>query len=175
MNGASFPDQRAAVLAELNASIESFFGSGGTVQVLQGFEPVPRRAHHGPDASAGHQSITERIRAELEQVQQVKEAAKTLTLDEAVRALGMSRTLLHRMSKEHGLLFRSNNKERLQREEARKKRAAEKARIVALVGANSGKGLSRHFVAKRLGISDCYIRKIIEENNFDFPRYSQRP
>jgi AraC-like DNA-binding protein len=175
MNGAATQAQRAAVLDQLNASIDSFFGSGGSVQVLRGFEPVPRRAHHGPGESAGDQSVTERFRAELDLVQRVKEAAKTMTLAEAVRELGIGRTELHRMSKEHGFLFRSNNREHLQREAARQARAAEKARIIDLVRANSGKGLSRHFVAKRLGISDSYIRKIIEENGLDFPLYGDRP
>lgn len=174
MNGAAIPDQRAAVLAKLNASIDNFFGSGGNVQVLKGFEPVPRRAHHGPDGSPTEQSVTERIRAERDLVQRVKDAAKTKTLAETMRELGVSRTELHRMSKEHGFLFRSNNQERLQREAARKARAAKHEGIVAQVKAESGKGLSRHFLAKRLGISDTYIRKIIAEHSLDFPRYGER-
>nr|WP_279153285.1 hypothetical protein [Pseudomonas mosselii] len=175
MIGAPIQDQRAEVLAQLNASIDSFFGSGGAVQVLRGFEPVPRRAHHGPGQSTEDQSASERIRAELDLVQRVKDAAKTMPLAEAVRELGMGRTELHHMSKVHGFLYRSNNKERLQREAARQVRAAEKARIMGLVRANSGKGLSRPFVAKRLGISAPYIRKIIEENDLDFPLYGDRP
>lgn len=175
MNGAPTHDPREAVLAQLNASIDTFFGSGGSVQVLRGFEPVPRRPHHAADMAAGDHSITERLRAEREQLQRVKEAAKTMTLGEAVRELGIGRTELHRMSKTHGFLFRSNNKERQQREVARQARAAEKARIVDLVRANSGKGLSRHFVAGRLGISDGYLKKIIEENGLDFPLYGDRP
>ena len=172
MNGAPNQNPREAVLAQLNASIDNFFGSGGSVQVLRGFEPVPRRPHHAADLD---HSITERLRAEREQLQRVKEAAKTMTLGEAVRELGIGRTELHRMSKAHGFLFRSNNKERQQRETARQAKAAEKARIVDLVRANSGKCLSRHFVAGRLGISDGYLKKIIEENGLDFPLYGDRP
>ena len=87
MNGAPTHDPREALLAQLNASIDNFFGSGGSVQVLRGFEPVPRRPHHPADMAAGDHSITERLRAEREQLQRVKEAAKTMTLGEAVREL----------------------------------------------------------------------------------------
>ena len=44
-----------------------------------------------------------------------------------------------------------------------------------LLKANSGKGLSRHFVAKRLGISPHYLRRLIEEHGIDFPLYGDRP
>lgn len=41
MIGELIPDPRAAATLQLNASIESYFRGGGTVQVLRGFEPVP--------------------------------------------------------------------------------------------------------------------------------------
>ena len=79
------------------------------------------------------------------------------------------------MSKEHGFLFRSDNKELLQREIARQAKAEEVAKLVDLIRANCGKGLSRNFVAKRLGISNCYLKRLVEENGIDFPRYGERP
>lgn len=175
MIGELIPDPRAAATLQLNASIDSYFRGGGTVQVLRGFEPVPPRPHQAPEQSSSVQSIAERFQAERDLVQRVKEAAQTLTLAEAVHELGMGRSELHRMSKAHDFFFKSNDKERLRREIARQAKAEEAAKLVTLIKANSDKGLSRHFVAKRLGISPHYLRRLIEEHGIDFPLYGDRP
>lgn len=91
------PDRRAEILAQLNSSIDSFFSEGGSVQVMRGFEPVPRRAHHGPGETSGDPEAIAVIQAQHSLVLRVKKAAKTMTLAQAVRELGIGRTELHRM------------------------------------------------------------------------------
>jgi len=98
-----------------------------------------------------------------------------MTLDEAYRALGMSRTALYRMAKEAGFFFPRHDKERERREIARKAKAEEQAKLVELIRANSGIGLSRNFVAKKLGISNQYLARLAQENGIDFPRWNDRP
>lgn len=174
MIGGPIQDQRAAVLAQLNASIDSFFIEGGTVHQLQGFQPVPRRPHHGPGSTSSDPVTLAAIQAQNETVQRVKQAAKSMTLAQAVQELGMGRTELHRMSKEHGFFFMSNNKERLQREIARQAREAERAKLVVLLRDISGTGLSPYAAAKRLGISPHTVRALTEEHALDFPAYGSK-
>jgi len=49
MNDQQIPDSRAAILTHLNASIESFFGYGGSVEILPGAGYVPHRPRREPD------------------------------------------------------------------------------------------------------------------------------
>ena len=107
-------------------------------------------------------------------MQRVKKAAKTMTLAQAVRALGMGRTELHRMSKEHGFFFMSNNKERLQREAARHIRAQQRAKLLGLLREISGTGLSAYGAAKRLAVSPHTVRALADEHGLDFPRYGSK-
>lgn len=173
MIGDPIPSQRDQVLADLNASIDSFFASGKQPTELPAFEYQPRRPRH--DSPIADPAIKAETAAKRMLIERAREAAKTMTLDEAYRALGMSRTELHRMAKEAGFFFPRHDKERERREIARKAKAEEKAKLVELIMANSGIGLSRHFVAKKLGISSHYLVRLAEENGIDFPRWSDRP
>jgi len=141
------------------------------VQVMRGFEPVPRRAHHGPGETSSDPEAIAVIQAQHSLVQRVKKAAKTMTLAQAVRELGIGRTELHRMSKEHSFFFMSNNKERLQREVARQAREEERAKLLGLLREISGTGLSACAAAKRLSVSPHTVRNLAEEHALDFPRY----
>lgn len=111
------------------------------------------------------------LQAQREQVQRVKQAAKIMTLGEAVRALGMGHTELHRMSNDHGFQFIRSDKERLQREIARRAKAEERKTRIALLSAESGKDLSPCAVGKRLGVSTHTVTKLSEEHGLAFPRY----
>ncbi len=91
-----------------------------------------------------------------------------------LHGLGVSRTVLHRLAKEEGFFFRRHDKERQRREAARKVKAEQEAKLVGLIRANSGKGLSRNFVAKQLGISSHYLVSLAKKNGIDFPRRSDR-
>ncbi|MBA1202670.1 hypothetical protein G7009_13055 [Pseudomonas capeferrum] len=97
-----------------------------------------------------------------------------MTLDEAYRALGVSRTVLHRLANEAGFFFPQRDKERQRREAARKAKAEQEVKLVALIRENSGKGLSRNFVAKKLGITSHYLVSLATKNNIDFPRRNDR-
>lgn len=175
MIGDPVPSQRDQVLSKLNASIDQFFASGGQPTELPPFEYQPRRPRTDGQVAAGNPAIKAEAAAKRELLERAREAAKTMTLDEAYRALGMSRTALHRMAKEAGFYFQSCDKERIGREVARKARAEEKSKLVELIRANSGIGLSRNFVASKLGISNQKLVHLIEEHDIDFPRWSARP
>lgn len=140
---------------------------------LPAFEYQPRRPRH--DSPIADQTIKAEVAAKHELLERARNTAKTMTLDEAYRALGMSRTALHRMAKEAGFFFPRHDKERERREIARKAKVEETAKLIELIRANSGIGLSRHFVAKKLGINSHYLVRLAEENCIDFPRWSDRP
>lgn len=175
MIGAPIPDPRQQVLASLNASIGEFFSSGRQAEQCPGPTFKPRDPHHGPGQVHGNETARAEAVAKRELLDRAREAAKTMTLDEAYRALGMSRTELHRMAKEAGFYFQSNDRERKARAVARQAKAEERTKLVELIRANSGIGLSRNFVAKKLGISNHTLVKLAEENGIDFPRWSERP
>lgn len=175
MIGDPIPNPRVQVLAQINSSIEQFFAAGRQPERLEGPTFKPREPHHGPNHAHSDRPAQAAIAAKRELLERAREAAKTMTLDEAYRALGISRTALHRMAKEAGFFFPRRDKERERREIARKAKAEEKAKLVELIRANSGIGLSRHFVAKKLGISSHYLVRLAEENGIDFPRWSDRP
>lgn len=172
MIGDPIPDPHTQARAELSASIDQFFAAGRQVVILDGprCEPRWKSQKQAPAAS----QATSEAKAPRDLVRRAREAAKTMTLDEAYRALGVSRTVLHRLAKEEGFLFRRHDKERKRREAARKAKAEQEAKLVALIRANSGKGLSRHCVAKQLGISSHYLVSLAQKNGIDFPRRGAR-
>ena len=172
MIGEPIPNPRDQVLADLNSRIDSFFASGKQSTELPAFEYQPRRPRH--DSPIADPAIKAEVAAKRMLIERAREAAKTMTLDEAYRALGMSRTALHRMAKEAGF-FPRHDKERERREIARKAKAEEQAKLVELIRVNSGIGLSRNFVAKKLGISNQYLARLAQENGIDFPRWNDRP
>lgn len=49
MSDQQIPDSRAAILTDLNASIDCFFCNGGSVQILPGAGYVPHRPRREPD------------------------------------------------------------------------------------------------------------------------------
>lgn len=175
MIGAAIPDPRQQVLASLNASIDEFFASGRQAEQCPGPAFKPRDPHHGPGQVHGNETARAEAVAKRKLLERAREAAKTMTLDEAYRALGVSRTALHRLAKEAGFFFPRHDKERERREIARKAKTEARAKLVELIRANSGIGLSRHFVAKKLGISSHYLVRLAEENGIEFPRWSDRP
>ncbi|CAM4002903.1 hypothetical protein [Pseudomonas wadenswilerensis] len=175
MIGGPTPNERQQVLDQLSASIDQFFAGGGQPVELPAFEYRPRRPHHGSHNAEGDSTARAAATQKRQLVERAREAAKTMTLDEAYRSLGVSRTELHRLAKEAGIFFQSCDKERQRREVARQAKAEEKAKLVELIKANSGIGLSRNFVAKKLGISNHYLVRLAEENGIDFPRWSDRP
>lgn len=142
--------------------------------MLRGFEPVPRRPHHGHGESSSDPITIAEIQAPHDLLQRVKQAAKAMTLAQAVLELGMGRSELHRMSKEHGFFFMSNNKERLQREAGRQARLAERAKLVGLLCEISGTGMSPYAAAKHVGVSPHTVRKLADEEELEFTAFGRR-
>ncbi|WP_247847771.1 hypothetical protein [Pseudomonas sp. A2] len=69
MIGLPVPGSRAAILAQLNASIDGF-GGGSAVQTLPKFEYVPHRPHYALEpvrASAGAQ-VSKRAAARMQRI-----------------------------------------------------------------------------------------------------------
>ncbi|MFK0090848.1 hypothetical protein ACIQUS_26615 [Pseudomonas sp. NPDC090755] len=175
MIGDPVPNQRQQDLDSLSASIDQFFANGGQATKLPGFEYQPRRPHHGRLSDGGDPVARATASERRETLERVRNAAKTMTLLEAVRALGIDRTTLFRISREASIYFQSANKEHKARAVARQAKADAEAKLVELIRANSGIGLSRHFVAKKLGITSHYLKRLAEKHGIDFPRWSDRP
>ena len=175
MIGSPILDQRQQDLDQLRASIDQFFANGGQATKLPDFEYQPRRPHHGSLLAGGDPVARATAAERRETLERVREAAKTMTLIEAVRALGIDRTTLFHMSRDAGFYFQSDNKEQKARAAARQAKAEAEAKLVELIRANSGIGLSRHFVAKKLGITSHYLVRLAEKHGIEFPRWSDRP
>lgn len=100
------PDHREAVLAKLNASIDSFFSKGGTVQTLPSYEYVPHRQHRDlelipPSSESAEPKITKRqkLLAELSKL------AATMCYAEAMAHPGLSQSALSRAAADGGFHF----------------------------------------------------------------------
>nr|WP_279153329.1 hypothetical protein [Pseudomonas mosselii] len=107
MIGTPIPDQRAAVLAQLNASIDAFFQDGGAVQSLPTSDYVPHRPHRAPEraeiperpAKVPHKKAREpgkRTAQREQRIAEVRELAKRMTYAEARAHTGLSMACLGR-------------------------------------------------------------------------------
>ncbi|WP_209439659.1 hypothetical protein [Pseudomonas taiwanensis] len=183
MNGAPLPSQRDAVLAQLNASIDSFFLDGGAVQQVKGYEPVPRPAHRDIEAiqAAPAKKEDPRVIRRASQLAEIRKMARTMTCQEVQEATGYSRQALFRAGREGNFVFRrpeSKNpevdKREVQRQIQRNEKRIEELKLVERISALRDEGQHRAQVATQLELNYGTLVKIIERNNIDFPKVRAR-
>ncbi|MNJ25804.1 hypothetical protein D3C77_202610 [compost metagenome] len=168
MIGEPIPDPRQQVLAQLNASIDQFFASGGKPKELPGpsFEPRPTRPIAADAMAEDDGPPKPGSRAEINLVRNL---AKTHTFTEAVEASGIERARLLQLSKAHLITFLVSSTERRARTAAKKKRETQKAAHCEQIRALSGTGVTRNQVAQKLGISYGHLVRLLNDHNIDFP------
>ncbi|MEG0967163.1 MAG: hypothetical protein RSG92_17510 [Pseudomonas sp.] len=169
MIGDPIPSQRDRVLADLNASIDSFFASGRQPKQLPGptFEPRPIRPI-AADALAEPGQTTPKpgISAELNLIRNM---AKTMSFSEAVEASGITRARLIQLSKAHLIRFQVSSTERRKRVAAKQQRETQKAAHCEQIRALAGTGVTRNQVAQQLGISYGHLVRLLTDHDIDFP------
>ncbi len=94
-----------------------------------------------------------------------------MTMSEACAHLGVSRTVLYHLSKQHGFLFRVNAKQKAERDTKRQARTQARAELVDKIRAYAHTSLSRDVVAKLLGISHQHLSKLVKQHDIDFPKW----
>ncbi|MHC2148312.1 hypothetical protein [Pseudomonas sp. 210_17 TE3656] len=168
MIGEPIPDPRQQVLAQLNASIDQFFASGGKPKELPGpsFEPRPTRliAADALDEDDGPPKPGSRAEITL-----ARNLAKTHTFTEAVEASGIERTRLLQLSKAHLITFQVSSTERRKRVAAKQQREKQKAAHCEQIRALAGTGVTRNQVAQQLGISYGHLVRLLADHDIDFP------
>lgn len=171
MIGAPIPDQRAAVLAQLNASIDAFFLEGGTVDALPGFEYVPHRPHRDLEVirASSEPPADNKVLKRQQQLAEIRKLAKTMTYAEAMAHTGLAQTTLYRASIEGCFCFRPDpnrgkgNKGRKFSNAAKVKALAE--RIIAF----RDLGLSMNQARRHMGISDSQFSRITRDFGIHYP------
>ncbi|MBA1200499.1 hypothetical protein G7009_01605 [Pseudomonas capeferrum] len=170
MIGENIPDQHEQARRDLGASVARFLAEGGQIQQCTGAGSVPRepnlRSYPAPQPQAAQ--IDRKL------LDQARQAAKTMTLSEACAQLGVSRTTLHHLSKQHGFLFRVNTKQKAERDIKRQARTKARAELVDKIRTYAHTSLSRDAVAKLLGISHQQLSKLAKQHDIDFPKW-RRP
>lgn len=173
MIGEPIPSQRDQVLADLNASIASFFASGGQAEQLPGptFKPRPARPIAADALDEAEQSTPKPgSRAELDLIRTL---AKTMSFSEAVEASGIQRARLIQLSKAHLIRFQVSSTERRKRLASRMQREAKKADHCEQIRALAGTGVTRNQVAQQLGISYGHLVRLLNDHDIDFPAWGK--
>ncbi|MDD2133332.1 hypothetical protein [Pseudomonas kurunegalensis] len=169
-------NSRDQILAQLNASIDNFFGSGGCVETLPGFEYVPHRPHRDlePKRASVAAPPNKRVAARLKKLDELRELAKTMTYKEAMAHTGLVQATLVRAASQGNFKFqrdpnygKSNLGKKLS-DPVEDRSKAEK--IVAYRNV----GMSRADVVRELNISFKQLGRLIREFEIDFPTTAEK-
>ncbi|HDS1723612.1 hypothetical protein NPS53_17160 [Pseudomonas putida] len=164
-------NSRDQILAQLNASIDNFFSSGGSVETLPGFEYVPHRPHRDlePKRSSIATPPNKRLAARLKQLDEIRELAKTMTYKEAMAHTGLAQATLVRAASQGNFKFqrdpnygKSNLGKKLS-DPVEDRSKAEK--IIAYRNV----GMSRADVVRELQISFKQLGRLCREFDIEFP------
>lgn len=167
MIGENIPEQHEQARADLAASVARFLAEGGQIQQCTGIGSVPR----GPSFRQYPAPQPQAARADSDLLKQARQAAKTMTLSEACAQLGLPRTTLRHLSKQHGFLFRVNSRQQAERDMRRQLRSQARDALIDKIRAYSHTSLSRDAVAKLLGISHQQLSKLVKQHDIDFPKW----
>ncbi|MFG0924856.1 hypothetical protein ACF8SB_03980 [Pseudomonas sp. CJQ_8] len=176
MNGAPTKDQRAAVLARLNASIDSFFSQGGTVQDLPSYEYVPHRPHRDLEvvkastAQRGESAMTKREKM----IEEVRVLAKTMCCAEVMAHTGLSQSTLQRAAADGRFQFRPNpNRGKGNLGKKLGDPVKDKALAEKIIEARDS-GVTMAQAIRRLGISYKLIHRIMNDFEISYPTTAEK-
>lgn len=193
----SMVQHNKAESARLAAAMDEFLSRGGQVSQFVGPIPAPRpygyRTAPAPVASpdrkplpprrskkAAMQSL--RIVPDIEEAQtktvkaaslvdpeEIRDMAKSMTQGEVAKAKGISRKKLYTLAKAHGFEFQASATNPAENLVHNTSNVIEDAKNVVRIKALRDIGVSRNQAAKHMGISTCYLRRLIRDYAIDFP------
>lgn len=169
-------DQRSAVLAQLTASIDSFFLEGGSVQTLPGCQYVPHRLRRElePERAPAEPPPSKRVAKRLQHLAAIRELAKTMTYAEAMTHTGLSQSCLVRAAFDGQFKFRPDP--RRGKGNLGKKLsdpALDRAKAEQII-AYRNVGMTRVQVIRELQISFKQLGRIVREFEIDFPTTAEK-
>ncbi|MBF8720217.1 hypothetical protein [Pseudomonas guariconensis] len=175
MNGGAITDQRSAVLAQLNASIDNFFLNGGSVQSLPASEYVPRRPHRDLEpARLVKAPLSKRAEKRKQRLEEIRALAKRMTYAETMAHTGLSQSCLVRAASEGKFKFQPDprrGKGKLGKKLSDPVADREKAdQIIAY----RNLCLSRYRVVRLMKISDKQLKRLLREFDIDFPTTAEK-
>jgi len=183
--------------ARLAAAMDEFISRGGQVSQVAGPIPAPRpygyRAAPAPVESPNRKPLPPRrskketmqrlrIVPDIEEAQakpvktaplvdhdQIRDMAKTMTQGEVAKATGVSRKKLYTLAKAHGFEFQVSATNPAENLVHNTSNVIEDAKNAVRIKAFRDIGVSRNQAAKHMGISTCYLRRLIRDYAIDFP------
>lgn len=180
----------------LAAAMADFLRRGGQVSELPGPRPAPRpygyRTAPAPVESPDRKPLPARrskketvqhlrIVPDIEQAQakrqkappidldQVREMAKSMTQSEVVKATGVNRKRLYTLAKANDFEFQPPANNPVDNLIHNTSNVIEDAKNVVRIKALRDLGVTRNQTAKHMGISRCYLQRLIRDYAIDFP------
>lgn len=190
----SMVQKNQAESARLAAAMDEFIRTGGQVSHVATPPPAPRpygyRTAPAPIASPDRKPLAPRrskketmqrlrIAPDIEEAQapkapptaldRVRELAKTMSQGEVAEATGIHRKQLYNMAHGYGFEFQPSANGGAATLPNNQKDLARDARNVERIKAFKEVGVNRAQTARRMGISTCYLRRLILDYGIDFP------
>lgn len=176
MIGQPTPDSRAAILAQLNSSIDSFFGNGGSVQRLPGAGYVPPRPRREPDPRLPPAAapIGKREAARQQRLAEIRELAKTMTYKEVMAHTGLSQSALVRAASQGNFKFKRDPNYGMTNLGKKLSDPVEDRLKSEKIIAYRNVGMSRADVVRELQISFKQLSRLLREFEIDFPTIAEK-
>lgn len=174
MNSATQSGQREAVLAQLNASIGSFFSSGGAVQVLPGAGYVPPRPRREKTTVEVSEAAVKQISARQQRLDEIRELAKTMTYKEAMAHTGLSQSALVRAASRGNFKFKRDPNYGMSNYGKKLSDPVEDREKAERIIAYRNVGMTRADVVRALEISYKQLGRIVREFKIDFPTTAEK-
>jgi hypothetical protein len=194
----SMVQHNQAESARIAAAMEEFISRGGQVSQVAGPIPAPRpygyraaptpvgspdrkplpprrskketmqRLRIAPDIEEA-QAKTEKPKAPPADLDRVRELAKTMSQRDVAGLTGISRKQLYSMARAYGFEFQPAANGGVANLVHNQSDPAEDAKNVERITALRDIGASRYQAARHMGISTCYLRRLIRDHDIDYP------
>jgi len=176
MIGLTTPGSRAEILNQLNASIDSFFASGGSAQTLPAAGYVPRRPRREPERSpaSSAEPIGKRETARQKRITEIRELAKTMTYKEAMAHSGYAQSTLVRAAAQGNFKFQRDPNYGMTNLGKKLSDPVEDRSKAEKIIAYRNIGMSRADVVRELQISYKQLGRLLREFVIDFPTAAQK-
>lgn len=158
---------------ELALQTAEFLSHQGTIQILEGPRMQPHPARYEPPPSVkvaanskynGSYLSTNQIAERMTYVSSIGELAKTMTIDEAMKATGKSESAMRRAASEGDFKFVAKS---LNREND--------LRLIDRLSALRDAGISRRMACSQVQISPTLICRLEQDYNFVYPKRRVKP
>ncbi|MCE0903424.1 hypothetical protein LU676_11770 [Pseudomonas alloputida] len=162
------------MLAQLNASIDSFFGTGGVVQVLPGAGYVPPRPRREVVTVEASEAAEKQVTARQQRLDEIRELAKTMTYKEAMAHTGLSQSALVRAASRGNFKFKRDPNYGMSNYGKKLSDPVEDREKAERIIAYRNVGMTRADVVRALEISYKQLGRIVREFAIDFPTTAEK-